>query len=210
MKRALLFLLVIGWIVPAAPPHPKVLASNYSADLSALSAWQNQLQTGDLVFRCGKGFISGLLKNTSRRCRVYSHVGVVVIEDGRPMVYHMLDDLNDKKAFSGLKKESFSTFASPTLNKRIGVYRYPLTHRFKSGLIHEMKTLAQRAPRFDDAFDLNSDDRLYCTEMIWKYVLSKGGVAVAASQTPQGSFIGLDDLHLAPEAKMVFHLKYNP
>lgn len=207
MKKVVLLLLIMGWILHSeTPPAAVGMANNDHHD--AVLKKLGMLQTGDLVFRNGKGFVSNMMRNTSRRCRIYSHVGVVVLENGSPMVYHMTDELHGKSVFNGLKKEPFETFCSNRTNKSIGVYRYPLSNQFKSELRMELAALNDLNPRFDDAFDLNSDDRLYCTELVWKHVLVKGGIQLPASRTLQGSFIGLDDLHLSPEAKTVFVINF--
>jgi hypothetical protein len=208
VNRKLLAIIFWGCLIPSTAPSEHVTAER------SLNNWGHKtlfakLKTGDLVFRNGKGFISNMMRNTSIRSRKYSHVGVVVLENGIPMVYHMMDDINVNASSCDLKKESFESFISSRYNKCIGVYRYPLSKRFQASLRNELNALLRTRPYFDDGFDLKTNNRLYCTELVWKHVLVKGGIQVPVSKSINGDFIGLDDLHLFNSAKLVFQLNYN-
>lgn len=167
-----------------------------------------ELKSGDLIFRSGKGFVSGMMRNTSLRDRTFSHVGLVVFKDGKPMIYHMMDKIENGKSISGLWCESLEDFCSDRENSRVSVYRYADLNQNELQLEKEMKSLLAQKPTFDDHFDISSNDELYCTEFIWKHVLNPCGIQIQISHTASGDFVGLDDLYLNPFAIKIFDIKF--
>ena len=167
-----------------------------------------ELKSGDLIFRSGKGFVSGMMRNTSLRDRTFSHVGLVVVMDGKPMIYHMMEKMENGKSISGLWCESLEDFCSDRQNSRVSIYRYANLNREALQLEKDMKFLLEQKPTFDDHFDISSNDKLYCTEFIWKHVLNPSGIHIQISHTASGDFVGLDDLYLNPFAIKIFDIKY--
>ncbi|MFN5223176.1 MAG: YiiX/YebB-like N1pC/P60 family cysteine hydrolase [Bacteroidota bacterium] len=167
-----------------------------------------ELKSGDLVFRSGKGFVSSIMRKTSLRDQTYSHVGLVVVKNGKPMIYHMMEKLENGRSTSGLWCESLEDFCSEIENNRISVYRFPDKNGKGYQLEREMKNLENLKPAFDDHFDIASNNELYCTEFIYKHFLTPSGIHVPISQTDSGDFIGLDDLYLNPFATKIFDIKF--
>ncbi|MGR6086784.1 MAG: YiiX/YebB-like N1pC/P60 family cysteine hydrolase [Arcticibacter sp.] len=167
-----------------------------------------ELKSGDLVFRSGKGFVSTLMRNTSLQDRTYSHVGLVVIKNGKAMVYHMMEKMEHGKSTSGLWCERLESFCSEMENNRISIYRYPTSIVNGHLLEKEMKSLVVKMPVFDDHFDITSDNELYCTEFVWKHFLKPSGIHIQISHTASGDFVGLDDLYLNPYATKIFDIKF--
>src|SRR5262249_31696313 len=48
------------------------------------------IQSGDIVFRLGHGFVSECMKKFSLHDPRYSHAGIISVEKGRAVVYHLL------------------------------------------------------------------------------------------------------------------------
>jgi hypothetical protein len=162
------------------------------------------LQTGDLIFRNGKGFISDMLRNTSQRERSYSHVGILVWENQVPMVYHMIEDANNHALDSDLHKEPFAEFCTDRENNRIAVYRFLQMDASKEApLRSDLKRIEAAGTKFDDQFRLDSDHSLYCTELVFKTLFKILDVHVNPSKAPNGYYIGLDDLYLCKDASLI-------
>ncbi len=169
----------------------------------------NSFRTGDVVFRNGKGFISDLMRKTSRRDRKYSHVGILLWEGDVPMVYHMIDLVNRDVRESDLVKEPLDVFCSPAGNHGFAVYRFlDLNACQEASLKSTFKSIEDHGVKFDDHFSLDSDQRLYCTELVLKSLLNPVGIEIQPSRSPHGPYIGLDDLYLCNQAKLIHETKF--
>jgi hypothetical protein len=165
---------------------------------------KTKLRTGDLVFRNGKGFISDFLRKTSQRDRKYSHVGVLVWEDRTPMVYHMIDEVGSAIGKSDLKKEPLEDFCSNQKNHGFAVYRLSTWDAaFDDSLRADLRMLAARNVRFDDQFNMDTDQKIYCTELIYKLLYLPNDINFKPSISPNGPYIGLDDLYLCKETELI-------
>ena len=83
-------------------------------------------QTGDIVLRNGKGFISDLFRNTSKREKKYSHAGIIVIENNQPYVYHMLGNPGGGGEFRRKRYQDSATL------KAIKALEYTVSTSFKT------------------------------------------------------------------------------
>ncbi len=125
------------------------------------------LQDGDLVFRKGRSIESQVVLIADRKSS-YSHVGVVCILNNIPYVINAVpDESSDGIAY--IKMEKLSVFFSAE-NASIGSI-----FRLKKQFANRAKLAALKAKSFydiklvfDGAFDMKSDDKLYCTELVWK------------------------------------------
>jgi hypothetical protein len=104
-----------------------------------------------------------------------------LFEHGYPYVYHIIDgeENPDKK----LRKDSLSHFCNPRKNVAYGIYRYNMSADEISKLkdiVHEWYACGLR---FDSLFSLQSDDRMYCSEMISKAVTEATGKRIFFEQT---------------------------
>lgn len=124
------------------------------------------LRTGDLVFRRGRS-LESLAVLAADPGSEFSHVGMVVVLEGRPWVIHACPG-EQPSVPERLRKESVEVFLSPEEAGRFAVYR--------SGYSPEMlESVGRRALKFycegicfDEAFDLQNDQKLYCTELVYK------------------------------------------
>ena len=131
---------------------------------------QTLLKEGDLVVRLNQDPTSRFIKNFNRRDKNYSHAGIVLYEDGYPYIYHIVN--GDENPDEKLRKDSLSRFCNPRKNTAYGIFRYEM----KTGEIKSLKDLIhkwyEKGVRFDLKFNLKTDDRMYCSEMISKALAS--------------------------------------
>lgn len=166
-----------------------------------------ELQTGDLVFRRGKGLISDFFSNTSENDKRFSHVGVVVIKSGIPYVFHIIG--TGQTGTKGVKMETLAAFCDATQNSAFALYRNSHLGGKQEAIETYMEGIKNRRIVFDEHFDLDTDDAQYCTEMIYKMVVSVTGKQLPLSKFKGEYFVSVDNLyHHLPECKLILNHTY--
>jgi len=131
------------------------------------------LKEGDLVVRLNRDPSSRFIKCFNHKDKNYSHSGIVLFEQGYPYVYHIID--GEENPDQKMRKDSLSHFCNPRKNIAFGIYRYNMS----AGEIGKLKDIVHewyaKGLRFDSAFSLASDDRMYCSEMISKALTAATG-----------------------------------
>lgn len=124
------------------------------------------IRPGDLVLRTGTDYASEQVKALSKQEQIYSHGGIAVVDSGKVYIYHVEPDnhhVQDK-----VRKELLDSFCNPAKNLGFAVARYTLAEEQKAKLLTYMDQQYRQQVVFDMHFDLKTDDRLYCSEMIKK------------------------------------------
>ena len=127
---------------------------------------QALLQEGDLVVRLNQDPSSQFIKNFNRQDKSYSHSGIVLFENGFPYVYHIVN--GNENPDQKLRKDSLLRFCNPRKNFSYGIYRYKIDATEKKKLKEIIHSWYTAGVRFDSSFNLKTDDRMYCSEMIKK------------------------------------------
>ncbi len=114
------------------------------------------LKTGDILFiesSSGQGKAIQLATHSK-----YTHVGIVVVENGKTTVYHAVEPV---------MKSSLEEFLNYSSNGQYQVKRLKsgITKSQEEKLIKEAKSMLGR--HYDIYFSWGNDE-LYCTEYIWK------------------------------------------
>jgi len=93
---------------------------------------------------------------------------VVVERNGVPFVVHTLPDLGSADTGHAVAI-SFADFVAPDSASEYAVYRVQPQWR-PNALVaaQRAEVYADAATPFDDDFNLDSADRLYCTELVWR------------------------------------------
>lgn len=121
------------------------------------------LKDGDIILRLGDRPWSTLLKNMSQKDKKFSHLGIVRIRDNVISVIHS-EGLSANKN-DCVKEESLEDFLK--IAQSIGIYRLRTDEVEK---ISDM-ALEYNGRPFDLKFDMNEEENLYCTELL--YVILK-------------------------------------
>ena len=179
MKKVTVFLSLIVLIVackdeapPADPAIGEKLRIKSVNDTIILRARQI-IQTGDLVLRTGTDFSSDQVKDLSLTDKTYSHGGIALVQNDSIYIYHVEPDyyyITDK-----VRKEPLDSFCNPEKNYGIGIARYNLSDVEKQKFIDYLDEQYQKKIPFDGRFLLNTNDSMYCSEMI------KKGLSLATS-----------------------------
>ena len=173
---SLLLLTVIGfWIVfaPKASSDASLVRSSFDSG-SYRERELPDLCEGDLVFRKGRSLVSRVVLMNDRSS-AYSHVGMVAFINGEPFIVHAVPGEPDENGEEKVKCDMPADFLDVEKASLFAVFRLVEDEK------HLAKTAAQEALdyykkglSFDKAFDFRSDDKLYCTELVWKAYLEAG------------------------------------
>jgi hypothetical protein len=147
--------------------HP-VSATELPDRWKAVMALSDSVAEGDLVLRCGNDYTSETLRDFSQQEKLYSHSGIALRHNGRLYVYsNMAGDINPNEV---MRRDPVDSFLSPVSNIVMGVYRYSFSTEELSRLKKIVESHYENKLRFDMNFDLSTDDKMYCVEMIAKSV----------------------------------------
>jgi hypothetical protein len=125
------------------------------------------LKDGDLVFRKGRSIESQLVLITDRASS-YSHVGVIYISNNTPYVIHTTPD-ESSYAIDYVRMEKLSDFFSSENASRGSIFRLKKQYTNSAKLAAlKAKSFFDNKIVFDAAFDIKTENKLYCTELVWK------------------------------------------
>src|SRR3954462_15428278 len=130
----------------------------------------SRLKEGDLVVRMHRDPSSQMIKYFNHKDKNYSHSGIVLFDPGYPYVYHMIN--GDENPDQKMRRDSLNQFCSPRRNAAFAIYRYNMSAEEITKLKDIVHKWYDKRIRFDSVFSLQSDDRMYCSEMICKGLLA--------------------------------------
>lgn len=170
-KRAsgylLCLLLLLACTEPEGSPAPPPEAARIKLhNDSLIHAIADQLQTGDLILRTGTDFSSDQVKQLCTQNKTYSHAGIIERDADSVFVYHIEPDYEYQT--DKLRREPLARFLDPANNYGFGLARYDLSAAEIDSLLAYLQQQFQRKIPFDMAFQLSTDDSLYCSELISK------------------------------------------
>ncbi len=148
---------------------------------------REQVRTADLLFRRGRGVLTQAVLAVESHS-TYSHVGVVVVRPTGVFVVHSVPDEPPGDPGS-VRAEPLETFTAPERAEALGLYRVqPLAGDTPRRVAALAEDAALRRLPFDPDFDLASQDRVYCTEFVWRVFHEAGGLDLLAGPPPLVSF----------------------
>jgi len=143
-----------------------------------------QLRDGDIIFQTSLSSQSQAIQRATRS--QWSHMGIILTHNGRQMVFEASDVVKFTPLNVWVKRGKDSRFVV----KRLKDAESALTP-------FALERLAGEASRFEGkSYDTQfgwSDERVYCSELVWKILDRSLNVQV-------GSLQKLGDLHLEDEA----------
>lgn len=167
------------------------------------------IQEGDILVRSGNDFISTALAQFNTIDKSYSHCGIAIKDSiGKLMVMHSIggEDNPDQK----LKLDPLNIWIDPKHIDGFGVVRYNMTVEELNAV--RAKAIEQYAlpVRFDMDFDLGTDDRMYCSEFVYKTYLSvlKDPNLYKIDTIYGKPIIGVDDLFINTKARFVCKVRF--
>jgi hypothetical protein len=131
---------------------------------------QPKIKDGDLVLRADDDLQSESLRNFSQTDRTFSHCGMAFYEAGQLYVYNTMS--GEENPSGKMLREPFTVFVDPARKTGFGIFRYQVSDSEIIVMHNRTKSDYANGLLFDNTFDLKSDDKLYCAEMVYKYLKS--------------------------------------
>jgi hypothetical protein len=146
----------------------------------ALDSVKLLAQTGDLLLRSGDDMLSYQIKTLNETERLYSHSGLIIEQGGQKWVAHITPDSTH---LDSIQLISIDSFVNPQLNNACALYRYRLSGPEKSRIPYLIDSLRAAHVRFDRYYQLSTNDKMYCSEMIAKTIATVSGNRVSFRKT---------------------------
>ncbi len=166
------------------------------------------IHQGDMILRTGNDFTSESLKQLSFTDKTYSHCGIASIENDTIFVYHALG--GEWNPNQKLRRDVFEFFCNPYENRGFGIFRYSLNKNEEANLFRIVHNLYSSGVMFDTKFNLVSDDRMYCSEFVYKSLEKATNYQLKIPLTVFNNekFVAPDNLYVNSFCKEVLRLKF--
>ncbi|HTN47383.1 MAG TPA: hypothetical protein VL098_13620 [Flavipsychrobacter sp.] len=167
------------------------------------------IHTGDLVLRLGNDFTSYSLAQFNQSDKTYSHCGIASVDSaGAVFIYHAIG--GEYNPDQKIKKEPAEKWFSSEHNFALGVARFDLDSNQIRKLMATIWQYYDEGRKFDLEFDMSTDDRLYCAEMIYKAVTAAAGDSsyLPVTHALGRRFAGVDNLFINSHTHMICQLRY--
>lgn len=203
-----LLLLFAACSSPVKKTTPVFTAAYLSRSYNQVEKSKSNIQSGDIIFRCGTDEVSEAARNLNRKDSSWSHCGILFIENDSIVVYHALGGKYNPDM--KLLREPLALFCNPRENSAFGVYRYILDAAQLNALQQKVYQHYRNGLKFDMFFNFETDDVMYCSEFVFKSLnASLGGKLtpyLRIDTVPYG--VTTDDLFLNPECRPVIREKF--
>ena len=160
----------------------------------------DSLENGDLVARYTDSWLSRLSVQASDGDREFSHIGILYDHPKQGwMVIHSLP----RGDLSGVYAEPLDRFLEPAI--RYGFYHVNRPPEEKNRFTGTALVWSQKNISFDHQFDLENDQALYCTELIWKLAKETMGsdLHITPSTTSDRTYLSVEDILRSPYLKRI-------
>ena len=160
-------------------------------------------QLGDLVFKpAGTAMWTQAAAYYSRGDTRWGHVGVVAaFEQGEPIIVHA--DMGPPKQTGHVRADPLRRFRGQAAS--LALFRLPLEDTQRERLAAYALDLAKAELPFDRHYRLDSEDSMYCTELVWRaWTVATGEDPIPVKSLNLGKpYIALSDLSLHPEVREI-------
>ena len=141
----------------------------YSVPSSSAGENESQIKDGDIIFQTSNSGQSKAIQLATQS--KYSHCGIIYIENGRRMVY---------EASKVVTVTSFDTWTSGGINGSFVIKRLKNADDILTPAV--LKKMKQEGEKFkgrgyDGLFGW-SDEKIYCSELVWKIYKRGAGIEV--------------------------------
>jgi hypothetical protein len=163
---------------------------------SVLDLKSVELRNGDMIFRRGISIESQIVLMSDRECE-YSHVGMIYFLEGKPSVIHSVPaDSGDDKEY--IKLEPLEKFLAKDKASRFALYRLRSKVKDEPQKACEYAYDCYRKKySFDNDYDLKSNSKLYCTELIWK-AYKQAGIDLVENRIKSIDFLMINKKMIMP------------
>jgi hypothetical protein len=131
-------------------------------------------RNGDIVFQTSKSPQSEAIQLATGS--PFSHMGIVYIRDGRPEVFEAVQPVTTTHLRTWIERGERGHFVAKRLRDA--------DSRLTSKVLERMRTVGKGFEGKDyDLYFEWSDDRIYCSELVWKIYERGAGIRLGEQQT---------------------------
>lgn len=180
-----------------------LLVSCHSNENSPASEWDlKEFRNGDIIYRHGNGFFSDYFRKSSNREKLYSHGGIIAIDNNRE-VYVIHAEASELTGVGGVRKESLNIFLKDI--STWAVYRLDTIQTVRDSIVYVATQYLNKETPFDLDFDNNSDDKVYCTELIALSInkSTHRNLIKATGSIRNKPYFAIDDTYLIKEMEPI-------
>lgn len=179
------------------------------ASVSGIDSMTAMIRPGDIILRAGRDEVSQLFKRLNTHNQTYSHCGFAVAHDSGIAVIHLIATAENPSG--AIIKEPVRAFVQSKFNSAWAIVRYDVDNIAQQNLIMVMEDFYRKTISFDHQFDMATDDKMYCSEMIYKAFMlaTKDSLLILPSQTQSGKkYIAIDNLFGHKYCKTIGEITY--
>ena len=126
------------------------------------------VKNGDLILRCGRSTESYAIYLADSNAE-FTHIGIIKIENDTPYVIHAVPHKNNF-----IKKERLNEFLNPKKASKVAIYRTNFNSTILKNVVMQANTFFEKKYIFDNEYNLQTNTKLYCTELILKSFQNAG------------------------------------
>lgn len=179
-----------------------MLVSCHNNESSSSGEWDlKKIRNGDIIYRHGNGFFSDYFRKSSNREQLYSHGGIIAIDNNKVYVIH--SEVSELTGVGGVRKESLNVFLKDI--STWAVYRLDTTQVVRDSIVYIANQYLNKETPFDLDFDNTSDDKVYCTELIALSInkSTHRNLIKATGSIRNKPYFAIDDTYLIKEMKPI-------
>jgi Permuted papain-like amidase enzyme, YaeF/YiiX, C92 family len=189
-------------------PYPKWMTDKQMAQWKAAGVDESTLMDGDLVLRHSMGFVSDAILTFQTQDPQYSHSGIVRKIDGETFVYHATG--GEENVTQKMKRDKIEIYCHPSATYKFALFRWDLEDQQRQDFVEQLDRWYDAGMEFDLDFDMTTDDKMYCSEMIYKGLVKATGDSsyIALSKVIDKPYVAIDNLYLNPHCCKMYQYEY--
>lgn len=167
------------------------------------------VQSGDLILRTGRDYTSDVMRQLSRHDKTYSHCGIASLENDSLFVYHAIG--GEWNPDQKLRRDLFEFFCNPYESRGFGIFRYQFNDEGKYKIVKTARKFYTQGIMFDMQFDLATDNRMYCSEFVYKTInkAMRPSPDLKTTTLNHITFVAIDNLFLTPYCREIRRVKFH-
>lgn len=160
-------------------------------------------QSGDLIYRFGNGFFSGLFRDFSTQEKRFSHVGIIYRPHHSDSIFVLHAEASELTGIGGVRKDRAGLFLHKV--NEWAIYRVQASLDQRREIARQALNHHSRKVPFDRTFDVMDTSAVYCTELVARCVNKALHTELIQQRTTRAKrrFIAIDDTYLVDGVELV-------